>query len=93
MTAEDTRYSATMAWVEGLILARPELQATRHEFATASGMLWVLVEGGDFEVLAWRAAVGGRIMPSKVVDGVWAKEVLSVRVHVRVTDDPRKRGA
>jgi hypothetical protein len=56
-------------------------------------MLWVLVEGGDFEVLAWRAAVGGRIMPSKVVDGVWAKEVLSVRVHVRVVDDPRKRGA
>jgi hypothetical protein len=93
MTAEDTRYSATMAWVEGLIAASPALQATRFEYETRGGMLWVLVEGGDFEVLAWRAAVGGRIMPSKVVGGVWAKEVLSVRVHVRVVDDPRKRGA
>jgi hypothetical protein len=40
----------------------------------------------------WRAAVGGRIMRSQVVNGVWSKEVLGIRVHVRVVNDP-KRGA
>lgn len=43
-------------------------------------------------VLAWRAAVGGRVQPSKVVAGVWSKEVLGIRVHVRVTDNA-ERGA
>lgn len=90
MALEDTTHSASMAWVEDLIAGRPELQTTRHEFATSAGMLWVLVEGGDFEVLAWRAAVGGLIRPSKVVNGVWSKEILGSRVHIRVTDDPKR---
>lgn len=92
MALEDTTYSASMAWVELLIAGRPELQASRYEFATSAGMLWVLVEGGDFEVLAWRAAVGGSIRPSKVVGGVWSKEILGARVHVRVSNSP-VRGA
>lgn len=90
MAIEDTTYSAAMAWVEALVAGRPELQATRHEYATSAGMLWVLVEGGDFEVLAWRAAVGGLIRPSKVdAHGAWSKEILGARVHVRVTDSPK----
>lgn len=92
MTAEQTAYSATMAWIESIVELHPELWSHKYEFATQAGMLWVLVEGTDFEVLAWRAAVGGRIMRSKVVAGVWSKEVLGVRCHVRVTDTP-KRGA
>jgi hypothetical protein len=92
MALEDQTYSATMAWVEDVVAIHPELWQGKFEFATERGMLWVLVEGGDYEVLAWRAAVGGRVQPSKVVAGVWSKEVLGIRVHVRVTDDPRKRG-
>lgn len=88
MAIEDTTYSSAMAWVETLIVDHPNLRATKHEFATSAGMLWVLVEGGDFEVLAWRAAVGGLIRPSRVVNGVWTKEILGSRVHVRVTDYP-----
>jgi hypothetical protein len=92
MALEDTTYSATMAWIEDVVAIHPELWRGTFEFATEKGMLWVLVEGTDFEVLAWRAAVGGRVQPSKVVAGVWSKEVLGVRVHVRVTDNA-KRGA
>lgn len=88
-----TSYAPLMAWVEQLVAERGELQVTKHEFETRDGMLWVLVEGADFEVLAWRAAVGGRIRPSKVDPntGVWTKEILGVRVHVRVVDDPRRQ--
>lgn len=88
MTIEGTRYAAHMEWVERLVAERHELQATRHEFETRDGMLWVIVDGGDFEALAWRAAVGGRLMPSKVDHGVWSKEILGIRVHVRVVDNP-----
>ena len=93
MALEDTTYSATMAWIEDIVSLHPELWNHKYEFATQDGMLWVLVQGTDFEVLAWRAAVGGLICPSSVVRGVWTKEILGVRVHVRVSDDPRKRGA
>lgn len=86
MAIEDQTYSATMAWIEDIVALHPELWNHRFEFATENGRLWVLVEGTDFEVLAWRAAVGGRIMRSQVVNGVWSKEVLGIRVHVRVTD-------
>lgn len=92
MALEDVAYSATMAWVEDMVALHPELWNHQYEFSTHQGMLWVLVEGGDFEVLAWRAAVGGRVQPSKVTAGVWSKEVLGIRVHVRVTDNAT-RGA
>ena len=93
MAVEDRAYSATMAWIEDIVSLHPELWNHTYEFTTDKGMLWVLVEGGDYEALAWRAAVGGRLMRSQVVNGVWSKEVLGIRVHVRVSDDPRKRGA
>jgi hypothetical protein len=93
MTAEDTTYSATMAWIEDIVALHPELWNHKYEFATTSGVMWVLVEGGDYEALAWRSAVGGRLMKSRVANGVWSKEILGIRVHVRVVDDPRKRGA
>ena len=86
MTAEETRYSATMQWIEDIVALHPELWNQKFEFATDQGMLWVLVEGSDYEALAWRAAVGGRLQSSKVVGGVWTKEVLGIRVHVRITD-------
>ena len=92
MAVEDRAYSATMAWVEDIVALHPDLWNHRYEFETRDGMLWVLVEGSEFEVLAWRAAVGGRIMRSQVRLGIWSKEILGVRVHVRVIDDP-KRGA
>lgn len=92
MAVEDTTYSATMAWIEDVVALHPELWNHRYEFSTDRGMLWVLVEGSDYEALAWRAAVGGRLQPSKVVAGVWMKEVLGIRVHVRIVNDP-KRGA
>lgn len=92
MAVEDRAYSATMSWIEDVVAIHPELWRGTWEFATETGYLWVLVEGGHFEVLAWHAALGGRIMPSKVTAGVWSKEVLGIRVHVRVSNDP-KRGA
>jgi hypothetical protein len=90
MAVEDHAYSATMAWIEDIVELHPELWAAKFEFATDKGMLWVLVEGNEHEVLAWRAAVGGRIMRSQVRLGVWSKEILGVRVHVRVVDDPKR---
>jgi hypothetical protein len=90
--ATEERHSATMAWIEDVVALHPQLWQGKWEYATENGRLWVLVEGTDFEVLAWRAAVGGRIMRSQVVNGVWSKEVLGIRVHVRVVNDP-KRGA
>lgn len=92
MTAEDTRYSETMAWIEDVVALHPDLWNHSYEFQTQAGMLWIVVQGTEFEVLAWRAAVGGRIMRSQVRLGVWSKEILGIRVHVRVVDDP-KRGA
>ena len=92
MALEDTTYSASMAWIEDIVALHPELWNHVYEFETRHGMLWVLVEGGDFEALAWRAAVGGRLQSSKVTAGVWSKEVLGIRAHVRVWNDP-KRGA
>lgn len=86
MTAEHTAYSATMAWIEDVVQLHPELWSHKYEFATQAGMLWVLVEGSDYEALAWRAAVGGRLQPSKIVAGVWTKEVLGIRAHVRVSN-------
>lgn len=91
MTAEHTAYSATMAWVEDIVALHPDLWNHRYDFETRDGMLWVIVQGGEFEVLAWRAAVGGRIMRSQVRLGVWSKEILGVRVHVRVQNGPHER--
>lgn len=93
MAVEDRAYSATMAWIEDIVQLHPELWNHKFEYATERGMLWVLVEGSDYEVLAWRAAIGGRIMKSKVRDGVWTKEILGIRVHVRVIDDPNRGGS
>lgn len=90
--ATEERHSATMAWIEDVVALHPELWNQRYEFATDKGMLWVLVEGSDYEALAWRAAVGGRLQSSKVIGGVWTKEVLGIRCHVRIVNDP-KRGA
>jgi hypothetical protein len=86
MMATEERHSATMAWIEDVVALHPELWNHVYEFETRAGMLWVLVEGSDYEALAWRAAVGGRLQSSKVIGGVWSKEVLGVRCHVRVTD-------
>lgn len=91
MTAEHTAYSATMAWIESIVEIHPDLWSHRYEFETHQGMLWVVVQGSEFEVLAWRAAVGGRIMRSQVRLGVWSKEILGVRVHVRVQNGPHER--
>lgn len=90
--ATEERHSATMAWIESVVELHPALWQGKWEFATENGRLWVLVQGDEYAVLAWRAAVGGRIMRSQVVNGVWTKEVLGIRCHVRVVDDP-KRGA
>jgi hypothetical protein len=92
MMATEERHSATMAWIEDIVALHPELWNHVYEFSTDRGMLWVLVEGSDYEALAWRAAVGGRIQSSKVIGGVWSKEVLGIRVHIRVVNDP-KRGS
>lgn len=89
--ATEERHSATMAWIESVIELHPELWQGKWEFATENGRLWVLVEGSDYEALAWRAAVGGRLQSSKVIGGVWTKEVLGIRCHVRVSN-ARERG-
>lgn len=86
--ATEERYSATMQWVEDMVALHPELWSHRYEFETRAGMLWVLVEGSDYEALAWRAAVGGRLQSSKVTGGVWTKEVLGIRCHVRIQNNP-----
>lgn len=91
MTIEDTRYAAAVAWVEQLVADRPELRATQHEFVTRDGMLWVEVQGGDWEARAWHAAVGGLLRASHVSGGVWRKEILGTRVCVVVVDDPHRR--
>lgn len=90
----DTRYSATMAWIEDTVTAGPWLAATKHEFFTLNGQLWVRVEGAQREAHAWHAAVGGLIQPSHVDRfGVRRQMIFGIRVHIEVVDDPRKRGA
>lgn len=93
MTAEDTRHSATMAWVEQLVADSPYLQSTQHEFFTLNGMLWVQVHGGNYEAHAWQVAVGGLLRPSQI-DAAKVRRwmIFGTRVHVEVIDDP-KRGA
>lgn len=94
MTVEDTRYSAAMAWVEQLVERSPRLQATRHEFFTDNGQLWVRVKGANYEAHAWHVAVGGLQLPSYIDShGARISRILGARVHVEVTDDPRIWGA
>lgn len=89
-TAEDTRYSATMEWIEQVVADSPVLRATSHEYFTLSGQLWVRVAGAHFETLAWHHAVGGLIQPDHVDSyGVRRQMIFGVRVHVEVVDDPR----
>lgn len=90
-TAEDTRYAATLAWIEQLVASDPHLSATRHEYFTLAGQLWVRVEGSYHEADAWHHAVGGHALSSYVDGrGVWRKMILGIRVNVEVVHDPRK---
>lgn len=93
MTAERTGLSAAMAWVEQLVAESTKLQSTAYEFYTLSGQLWVQVQGDHWAAHAWQVAVGGRIMPSYVANGVRRQQVWGSRVCVEVIDDPAKRGA
>ncbi len=93
MTLEGTRYAADVAWVEQLVADSPKLQATKFEFYTLDGQLWVQVNGGRWEAHAWQVATGGRIFSSYVDShGVWRQLIIGDRVHVEVIDDPQKRG-
>jgi hypothetical protein len=92
MTAEDTRYAATLAWIEQLVAGDPHLNGTRHEYFTLAGQLWVRVEGAQFETLAWHHAVGGLIRPSSIdKHGVRRQMIFGTRIHVEVIDDPHTR--
>lgn len=89
-TAEDTRYAATMEWIEQVVADSPVLRASSHEYFTLSGQLWVRVAGAHFETLAWHHAVGGLIQPDHVDGhGVRRQMIFGIRVHVEVVDDPR----
>lgn len=93
MTAElpDTRHSATMAWLEGVVAASPLLQSTAWEVYTLDGQLWVKVDGGHFEAHAWHVAVGGYQLPSYFDGhGVRRSTILGIRVHVEVVDSPKR---
>lgn len=88
------QYAADIALVGQIAAADPRLQATRPEFHTRLGHLWVEVEGTQWEAHAWRAATRGRILPSRVDrNGVRHQLVFDGRIYVDVIDDPRKRGA
>lgn len=86
--------AATVAWVEELVAASPKLQATKYEFYTLNGQLWVQVQGGRWEAHAWQVATMGRVLSSLVDrNGVRRQMIIGQRVHVEVIDDPRKAGA
>lgn len=89
-TLEGTSYAANVAWVEQLVADSAKLRSTKFEFYTLSGQLWVQVEGGQWAAHAWQVAIGGRIMPSYVSNGVRRQQVWASRVCVEVIDDPRK---
>ncbi|MEV6413887.1 hypothetical protein [Kribbella sp. NPDC051718] len=90
---EGSTYAATMAWIERVVADSTRLRATRHEYYTLNGQLWVRVEGGNHEAHAWHVAVGGYAMPSNIDrHGVRRQMILGTRVHVEVVDDPRTRG-
>lgn len=91
MTLEGT-YSATVAWVEGLVAASVALQATQFDFYSLNGQVWIQVQGGHYEAHAWAHAVGGRMLPSSIKGGVRRQMILGARVSVEVIDDPAKRG-
>lgn len=91
MTLEGTTYAATVEWVEKLVAESTKLQATKYEFYTLDGQLWIQVQGGTFEAHAWQAAVGGRALGSSVRSGVRRQVIIGARVCVEVIDDPRKR--
>jgi hypothetical protein len=92
--AEASRYAADVAWVQKLVAVSPKLQATKFEFYTLNGQLWVQVEGGHSEAHAWQIAVGGMIRPSYVDGhGVLRQMIFGERVHVEVIGDAAKAGA
>lgn len=89
---EATQLSATMAWVEQVVASSAIVRATKYEFYTLNGMLWIKVEGAQYEAHAWHVAVGGRAFPSSIdKHGVRRQMILGGRVGVEVIDDPNKR--
>lgn len=90
---EATKLSADVAWVEQLVAESPKLQATKYEFYTLNGQLWVQVQGSQWEAHAWQVATSGRILSSYVRNGVRRQMIVGSRVCVEVIDDPAKRGA
>lgn len=85
--------AAEMAWVEQLVADSPKLQATKFEFYTLNGQLWVQVQGSQWEAHAWQVATSGRILSSYVSNGVRRQMIIGQRVCVEVIDDPSKAGA
>lgn len=93
MTLAGPTYAEAMAWVEQLVADTTALQATKYDFYTLSGVLWVQVQGGRWEAHAWQAATGGRVMsPAFDKHRVRRQMIIGQRVSVEVIDDPRKRG-
>lgn len=86
-----TRLSEAMAWVEQVVAESAIVRATKYEFYTLNGLLWVKVEGSQYEAHAWHVAVGGRAFPSHVdKKGVRRQMIIGGRVGVEVIDDPHK---
>lgn len=87
--AVDDRVTANVRYVENLITAHLELQATGPSIHVYDGHVSVEVSGSQYEARAWRAAVEGRILPSHVdIHGVRRQVVLSKRVTVNVVEPP-----
>lgn len=81
-----------MATIERQVAANAKLQATKHEYYTLAGQLWVRVEGASYEAHAWHTAVGGKIFGSTIDRvGVRRQMIFGSRVGVEVIDDPRTR--
>ena len=81
-----------LAAIEKAVAANPKLSATKHEYYTLAGQLWVRVEGAQYEAHAWHVAVGGKIFASTIDRvGVRRQMIFGTRVGVEVIDDPRVR--
>jgi hypothetical protein len=92
-TAEATRLSASLAWVEDLVAEGALIRATKWESYSLNGMLWIHVIGAQYEAHAWHVAVGGRAFGSHIDSrGVRRQMIIGTRVCVEVVDDPRERG-
>lgn len=89
MADQTLRIIDDFAWAKQLISRHVALAAMRHRVTEIGGNLLVEVEGARYEARAWRAAIDGRIYPSRIDrHGVRHQLVVGTRLCVHIAENP-----